>query len=401
MHDSSSTEIERRLNQARDAARARHPLAAADMYREILISHEPTNAAAYVELLDLHRGTDFKLADDEQLAGLRRYLGPGFRRHATPHFTLLSEADRSWTRRQAARLERAYDQFQRFAGHLNLRLIPPNRRLTCILFADRPAFADFARQQDGVTDPWIAGYYASEPNYSVFYDPRQGPAFADALAHLTAAEREYDELQAQWREASRKREQERSRLIQQRMKEHRTWIKAERRRLDDSAREAAAAKTVHEAVHQLAYNTAIQSEYRSYPFWISEGLATNFETRDTVAAFGPAHDFQPRRDQFRKLLVEGDLYPLEKLVALEGVRGGSGHAADIMYHQSYAIFMWVYRFRKAQLAEYFRLMSLPPGLEGAPPGGRLSAKEHAQLFRSCFGEPREIETAWLRWERSR
>src|SRR5690349_23883131 len=40
------------------------------------------------------------------------------------------------------------------------------------------------------------------------------------------------------------------------------------------------ATVVHEAVHQLAFNTGLQVRYADNPMWVSEGLAMYFETPD-------------------------------------------------------------------------------------------------------------------------
>ena len=37
---------------------------------------------------------------------------------------------------------------------------------------------------------------------------------------------------------------------------------------------------VHEAVHQLAYNSTLQRRMADNPYWVSEGLATYFESPD-------------------------------------------------------------------------------------------------------------------------
>ena len=56
--------------------------------------------------------------------------------------------------------------------------------------------------------------------------------------------------------------------------------------LSQPAAERTVATIVHEATHQLAYNTGLQTRYAGNPMWVSEGIAVYFETPDLDSARG-------------------------------------------------------------------------------------------------------------------
>jgi hypothetical protein len=65
--------------------------------------------------------------------------------------------------------------------------------------------------------------------------------------------------------------------------------------------------------------------------------------------------------------------------------------ADVMYHEAYALFSYLYRHRRSELAAYIRAVpELRPG--------RFSAAEHLAIFERHFGPAEQLEATWLRHE---
>lgn len=299
-------------------------------------------------------------AESDSFETARSLLPERFVEYESTRFVIMSDAKPRWTRTQAGLLERTYHQFNRYCRRLGLTPQPLRHKLVCVLFEDHADYQQFARAHDGVTAEWISGYYSPMHDRIVFYNIQTNPAFADAFVPRAASQNN---------------------------------MLASNRIADDYAK-AATATTVHEAVHQLAFHTRIQSPHIQNPLWISEGLATAFETDQTNKAFGPEFDYAPRRRQFQKLLETGELIPLRKLVGYTEMPGNDDDTITAVYHESYALVTWLSRYRRRELQGFLRAMT-------SEPPGRPSAQRHLAIFQNAFGDVDTLERAWLRSERDK
>ena len=320
-----------------------------------------------------------------------RLPGNNFRKTTTRHFLIYSDADAAWTRARAAILERTALQVERAGKRLGIKYIPPEERLVCILFEHYDDYLRYAVQEDGVSSVWVAGYYASRANHIVFYNDEDSPAAREADDVLSDADRQAAEYRQKQLEAARKGRTEEADFYANHYRNLQSQLKEERLRLREVINKTSLAKTVHEATHLLAFNTGLQSRNHDYPFWITEGLATNFETDAAGSAFGPEYDYQPRRERFRELLQNGELLPLRYFVSLSDVPDDSAEMADVMYHQAYALFMYLYRYQRSDLSAF-----LNDALD--PPGGKISPAEQIKYFEDYFGPAEKVEKRWLRYE---
>ena len=50
--------------------------------------------------------------------------------------------------------------------------------------------------------------------------------------------------------------------------------------------EQSVATIIHEATHQIAFNSGLQTRFADVPLWVSEGMAVFFETPDLQSAKG-------------------------------------------------------------------------------------------------------------------
>ncbi|MCI0631457.1 MAG: DUF1570 domain-containing protein [Phycisphaerales bacterium] len=275
-----------------------------------------------------------------------RLDSPGYRkaREATPrhfvahesrHFVALSDGTADEVRGYLALLERAKDQFDRFAARMELEGRPLKHKLVCLLFFKQKEYRSFAAKIDQVSTDWIWGYYSPEHDWIVFAVTK-GPKGEQATATV-----------------------------------------------------------LHEAIHQLVFHTGVQTRQVRYPLWICEGLATCFESESPDAAFGPGHEYEPRRKRFDRLRRDGKLLPLRDLAVIDQLEADDDDQhIDAVYQQSYALVTWMHRFRKAQLRQYMELMR-------EQPAGRMAAAQHVAIFEQAFGDIDSIERAWLRHEAGR
>lgn len=307
----------------------------------------------------------------------------------TDRFLIVSDADHQWTQNKAAMLQRAAHQFGRFADRIGFQLTPTEEPLVCVFINDHERYTRFARSHDGVEAGWVAGYYASLSNRIVFYNDETGPMVEAAGERL----KEYDALVSQAKSMAADARQERrievAATLEKRAADLTSRVRTERERVAATTRVNAQAKAVHEAVHLLAFNWGLQARDRQYPFWLTEGLATNFETERPSNAFGPDHDFEPRRRDFDAIKRDGRLLPLETLVQMLNVPGDDGPTADVMYAQSWSLFRYLFRYERAALGEFFRDFLREPA-------GRLGTRRQLELFRARFGDIAALERAWLK-----
>lgn len=330
-------------------------------------------------------------------------------RYETKHFVILSDAGVAWTRDQGGRLERTHQEFQRAMRRLGVRPDPVRHRLVCVLFESRADYRAFARQADGVHADWVAGYYNPAGDRTVFYDARNNPSVVAARTRLAELEADLGALEERIDELRREGDRDAvARTVRQR-DAWRRHLDREHDRIDDFVHEVCVATTLHEATHQLLFHTGVQSDRTAPPLWISEGLATSFESATATGAFGPGHDFETRRDGFRKRFEAGELLPIAELVTITDVGAAdAGHAAaeggaraeaagidagqrvDVVYHQSYALVTWMYAERRGQLREYLETIR------------DLRRNDEAALlraFEAAFGPAERVESAWLAYER--
>ncbi|MHC4129772.1 MAG: DUF1570 domain-containing protein [Planctomycetota bacterium] len=322
--------------------------------------HASTYPGAALRTLLGAAAADRKLESDSDIYRRTRKLLPvRFREYETRRFVVISDGKPSWTRQQAQLLERTYHQYQRYTRRIRIEPRPLRYKLVCVLFQEYDDYRQFARAHDEVSADWISGYYSPKHDRIVFYNIETNPEYA-------------------WTRPAEGPRSERA---------------IARGRLSEEFEAAAAATTIHEAIHQLAFHTRLQSAQIQNPLWISEGLATAFETDRPKEPFGPDREYAVRREQFDQLLAEGDLIPLRELVTYTEMPNNQDETIAAVYHQSYALVTWMSRFRSNELRNYLENLRNEPS-------GRPLPKRHLQIFERSFGDVDRLERAWHRYERA-
>jgi len=356
--------LDRLLDQAFAATDAQNWAAAEAAWRGVL-GLSPDHPAASAGLRALHESGRVRISIDEGAVGeLESILGAGFFRVETPWFIVVSDCDEVWTAARAGVLERTARQYRRMMDGLGLSWIPPEQKLVCVLFAEYERFIAFARAHDDVQSSWVAGYYATGTNRAVFYDEASSPAVVRATARID--------------EADDRATHDAARDL------HRA-----RNELEKHAREASIAKTIHEAVHMLAFNCGLQKRTRSYPFWFTEGLASSFETTDSRNAFGPTRVQRDVDESLAESSSSGGLFSMSELISITDPMALEPGRAAVLYAQSNSFFRYLYRFEREGMAAYARAHWIVDARE-------LSGEEHADIFREHFGDENKLERRWLR-----
>jgi hypothetical protein len=401
-HGESAAEFQRRLEACAPADRAAHMSLTAWAVEQGLVDHadqlcrdvldaDPTDDQARAMLVRIATGRKLP-RNSPALTSAIDVLPARFAFCESAHFVVVSDGGLIRSRQHAELLERAEHQFQRFAARLNLRPLPLQHKLVCVLFRSKDDYRAFAVAQDGVEAEWVTGYYAPAHDRIVFFDAEFAPPPAEARVMLDQAGDDITTLEMQSRDLERSDEIVAAEALRRRADDLRRQRDLANRQLDSNARANAIATTIHEATHQLLYHTRVQGIHVRSPLWISEGLATNFETDSPQQAFGPDHEYAPRREDFAGCLADNRLLPLAELVQIDGLSGADEGRAMVVYAQSYALVKWMCRFRREQLRQYLELVR-------AEPPGQPTSDRHLELFQIAFGDITALERAWLRHER--
>jgi Protein of unknown function (DUF1570) len=370
-----------------NAARDSGAFARADSLYRRAWENPSTRAQASELLQELHHRPGFVLPVDEaKIKATRRELGPEFLRYETAHFVILSDCSADWSRTRGELLEQTRQAFFQIAGKLHVPAYPHPEKLVCVLINDHERYQQFAKTSDGLSASWVAGYYATHSNRVVFYNDATSPTTAAARDRLSSYEKNLRDTRDRADRADHDQQSDLARRLHASADDMAKQIQQEKAELGKHAAACSVAKTIHEATHLLAFNTGLQLPDHDYPFWLSEGLATSFETEDANNAFGPDRSIgtASRRERFETMCREGKLLPLEELIGLGEVPGWDGETAETMYSLGHALFVNLYRTSPQQLGAYIMAIS-----EG--PSGQIGRERQVQLFARYFGSVDSVE----------
>lgn len=178
-------------------------------------------------------------------------LPAGFRVHTTEHYVVAYDTSREYAEWTSSLLESLLKALVAYWKRQGLELDEPRFPLPIVIHASATAYQVAARQ-DGV-GPSAVGYYSQKSNRVRMFD-------------LTGS----DELRALGGGGDPRRG---SRRDVQRM-------------LATPAAEPLVATIVHEATHQVAFNTGVMQRFADLPLWLVEGMAVYFEAPDGRSARG-------------------------------------------------------------------------------------------------------------------
>lgn len=275
--------------------------------------------------------------------------GP-FITHTTANFRLHS-SHAGWAHEAGELLEYTHERFYEIWGDL---AAPLNAQLTWVGFDERDLFHRYAQESDGVDMSWSDGYYSARTNRVVVVHPtsrRSGRASRGSRSDGEVLGQDGDE-----------------------------------ERGDDRPALVDPGQVTHEAAHQIAFNSGLQRRGVMYPLWVSEGLATNFETNPD-GDFGPDVDNPNRRRQLLRAWHGGRMMPLEDLIIMARVPQAPGRSISEAYAQCWSFFQYLYQHHQPQLKQYLA------SLAQKEPGHRRDRTLRQEFF-DAFGDLNAIEAGF-------
>src|SRR5262245_17644521 len=288
------------------------------------------------------------LTQDELARQLQGELA-GFKVHKTRNYLIAyntSEVYAQWVGALFERLNAGFYNFWKTAG---AELHEPEFPLVALLFKDQASYEQYARRDLGSPPGSIFGYYSLTTNRMTTYD-------------LTGVE-----------EAGGAKTAGRIQQILSQPKAERT-----------------VATIIHEATHQLSFNSGLQVRFTEMPFWLSEGLAIYFESPDLENSKGWKKIGSVNRVNllhFRKSLASRP--PLASLLTDDKRFRDPKLSADA-YAEAWAFTYFLIRTRRDAYVKYLHALARRPLNVYLEPDERL--KEFQQFF---GGDLKALETEFL------
>lgn len=263
---------------------------------------------------------------------LQAELGAGFDVVVTKHYVMCTNASREYARYCGAMFERLYVSFHNYWKQRGLKLSEPEFPLVALIFAGEKEFAAFATKDAGADAATAKGYFSIGTNQMVLYDLTAGKP-GDIEGQLAAVPFNI-------------------------------------------------ATVIHEATHQIAFNSGMHTRYADNPLWLVEGMAMYFETPDLSSksgwkTVGAVNDL--RLEQFQEFASRRRKPDsLATLISSDARFTDSDEMGDA-YAEAWALSHFLIQRKKEAYVKYLGALAAKPRLVFDSPEERLAE------FRSAFG----------------
>ena len=262
----------------------------------------------------------------------------------TKHYVICSTAGRKYAEWVGILFERLHDGFQAFWKTAGFELHEPEFPLAAFVLKDQAEFVQLATKHDGPDAAVSKGYYSIETNRIVMFDL--------SATTNTAPAKSFDEI---------------------------------RRKM--AASPFNVATVIHEATHQIAFNSGMHTRFADNPVWLTEGMAMFFEVPDLDSQSGwktVGKVNRTRLNRFRDSLKqrrEGS--PLAALIQTDD-RLKNVEQAETAYAESWALTYFLIKTRRDDYVTYLKTLQSKPRLKADTPEERL------RDFSKAFGDDLEM-----------
>lgn len=291
---------------------------------------------------------DFQLFTAEELAAAltselkaNGVVGP-FETITTPHYVVVTNTSRVYAEWCSQVLERLFAAFSEFWKPHGIELTPPLQPLPVIVLANQTQFANFAKVDGNQLSAKGQGYYSITTNRIVLFD-------------LTTSK-------GQPIVRSRDEVLKRLRLVSVNV-----------------------ATVVHEATHQISFNTGLNRRYADNPIWLTEGLAMHFEAADFLddeVEIGRLNAVRLKR--WRDAQRAKRTKPVTTILR-DNKRFGQADSAIDAYAESWALTYFLLKTRPADFADYCGRIADKPLLQ------LDEADQRQQDFEAAFGDVSKLD----------
>jgi hypothetical protein len=263
------------------------------------------------------------------------------------HFRIVHQAKTGDIEKIASLLDLAYERFHGVFSNIGFAVDTPKEKLTWICFDDSSRFKKYTLKADKADLSWLSSYYSTKTNIVAIV--KSGKITNLSRHSLSRTHESGGDILAI-------------------------------NMAPDSQNEADTVRFTHEAAHQLAFNTGLQKRGIMYPFWVSEGLATMFET-----ALSDSCD-KIRGGRLVEMRKHERLCKLSEFVTITSPPADAELQKDF-YAQAWGLFEFLSKYHKNDLVKYFA------GLYSQKQGPRGKAALYGE-FVASFGPIEKLEKSW-------
>ncbi|QDV72125.1 DUF1570 domain-containing protein [Botrimarina mediterranea] len=287
-------------------------------------------------------------------------LPAGFRLHPTKHYVIAYDTSREYAEWSSSLLEGLQKALVRYWKRAGIELEEPEFPLPIVIHSTAAAY-NAASRAEGVPAGAV-GYYHMTTNRVRMYD-------------ITGAQ----QLRAGGMRSGSRREITRM--------------------LSLPAAEPLVATIVHEATHQVCFNTGLMQRYADLPIWLVEGMAAYFEAPGAGTSrgwSGIGHVNQRRLQSFRRNLPKWNGASLTSLLASDD-RLRDSRTAGEAYADAWALNYYLIKKHGDDYVAYVKELSKYKPFDG-PPADESDAetsRQRLKVFTEHFGPPAELEQDFL------
>ena len=276
-------------------------------------------------------------SQSEMRGQLQREFGRRFQVSGTGNYLVVHPAGQK--DRWAQRFENLYRSFTHYFSVRGMRPASPQFPLVAVVFHSQNEFLQYGRQAGGSLSPGVLGYYSPRTNRVILYDITHGES-TDENWHINAG------------------------------------------------------TIIHEATHQMAFNTRIHSRTALPPRWAAEGLAMLFEAPGVWDARHYPHQGdrinRSRLKSFRQYAQHRKAGSLPLFVSQ--TNRGFAQNPGASYAEAWALSFFL---SEKEPAKYMKYLAKTAARE---PLKTYSSAEQLQEFTGVFGRDlKMLEVRYLRF----
>ncbi|MFK7821846.1 MAG: DUF1570 domain-containing protein [Planctomycetaceae bacterium] len=292
------------------------------------------------------------LDKDERISQLKDEFGVAFEIRSTDSYLICSNAGPAYTEWCGDLLQRYQSAFIDYWEETGLKLAPLPQQLVVIILSNKTQFDDFYQRDVGQKTQSSFGFYSIRKNRVVLYDFASPDGTSD------------DD-----------RRQQTVRSIQKAVKKVPFNV----------------ATIIHEATHQLAFNTGIHTRYADNPVWLTEGIAMYFESADSGTGtrkprIGKSNPL--RKKSLKPYLNNISADSIRTLIASDD-RFRSSEVAGNAYTEAWAFTTYLMKRKPDQLIQFIKSNQKNARLIWKKPDERQAS------FEAAFGPPDDFEKLML------
>lgn len=294
---------------------------------------------------------------DELVTELQEELGAEFRFYKTKHFVIAFNTSQIYAEWVGQLFERFYKAFVADWSKRKAKLEEPRFPLVAIVFSNKGSYLEYAHRDIGESASSLIGYYNMNSNRMIMYDLTGVDGMVPANEKVS------------------------SQAVINSI-------------LSQPQAERTVATIVHEAVHQLAYNSGLQTRLADNPLWLSEGLAMYFEAPDLNSPqgwkIGNVNYYQLR--MFLAYLPRRPVDSIQNLISDDN-RFKDSESVAAAYSESWALTYFLMKARRKPLTDYMKEISALEPLAEPDPRLRL------EMLEKHFGDLQKLDRDFINFVR--